>query len=101
MAGALADVRDPRLRVLRHPRNRRSPAARNTALAVARAPLVSQLDADDLWEPEYLEAVLPCFEDPRVGLAYTNSHVIGHPLGLEAMIPDPSVHPMNAFPKIA
>src|SRR5829696_2917833 len=64
IADTLADVHDDRLRVLRHPRNRNSPAARNTALAAARAPLISQLDADDLWEPNYLERVLPFFDDP-------------------------------------
>lgn len=101
IAEALADVRDPRLRVLRHPRNRNSPAARNTALAAARSPLISQLDSDDLWEPDYLESVLPCFDDPAVGLAYTNARVIGGPPGIERIIPDPSVHPMDRFPKIA
>src|SRR3712207_387108 len=98
---ALDDVRDPRLRVLRHPRNRNSPAARNTALAAARSPLVSQLDADDLWESDYVESVLPCFDDPAVGLAYTNARVDGGPPGLDVTISDTSVHPMDRFPKIA
>src|SRR3954451_15729402 len=101
IAGALADVRDDRLRVLRHARNRMAPAARNTALAAARAPFVSQLDADDLWEPEYLETVLPRFDDPAVGLVYTNARIIGHPQGLETTITVPSVHPIDSFPKIA
>jgi glycosyltransferase involved in cell wall biosynthesis len=97
----LGDVRDPRLRVIRHERNRGLSAARNTAIAAARAPLVSQLDADDLWEPDYLESVLPCFDDPAVGLAYTNAAIIEHPTGHDTMIEDASVHPMDAFPKIA
>ena len=101
IADALADVRDARLRVLRHDRNRKAPAARNTALRAARAPLVSQLDADDLWEPSYLEHVLPRFDDPGIGLAYTNCRIVGHPLGHEDYIGDPSVHPMDRFPKIA
>jgi glycosyltransferase involved in cell wall biosynthesis len=101
IAEALADVDDPRLRVLRHPRNRNSPAARNTALAAARSPFVSQLDADDLWEPNYLERVLPEFDDPAVGLVYTNASIIGHPDGQEVTILDPSVHPIDTFPKIA
>ena len=101
VAEALAAIDDPRLRVLRHPRNRMAPAARNTALAAARSPFVSQLDADDLWEPDYLESVLPCFDDPAIGLAYTNASVIEHPDGLDRIIPDASVHPMDTFPKIA
>jgi glycosyltransferase involved in cell wall biosynthesis len=101
IAEALADVRDPRLRVLRHPRNRMAPAARNTALAAARSPFVSQLDSDDLWEPDYLESVLPRFDDPEVGLVYANARILGHPHGQEVTITVPDVHPIDSFPKIA
>jgi glycosyltransferase involved in cell wall biosynthesis len=101
IAGALEGIDDPRLRLLRHPLNRNSPAARNTALAAVRSPFVAQLDADDLWERDYLESVLPCFDDPAVGLVYTNATIIEHPLGQDTYIPDASVHPMDTFPKIA
>ena len=101
IADALADVSDERLRVLRHPLNRGAPAARNTALTAARSPLVSHLDSDDLWEPGYLESVLPCFDDPEIGLTYTNATLIGHPEGREASIEVTSVHPMDTFPKLA
>jgi glycosyltransferase involved in cell wall biosynthesis len=100
-AEILADVRDPRVRIIRHDRNRNTAAARNTALRAARAPLVSQLDADDTWEPTYLETVLPCFEDPRVGLTYTNCFIEGHPDGLDDYIGDPTPHPLDTFPKLA
>lgn len=100
-AEVLAGVRDPRLRIIRHARNRNTAAARNTALRAARAPLVSQLDADDTWEPGYLETVLPCFDDPRVGLAYTNCFIEGHPDGLDDYIGDPAPHPLDTFPKFA
>ena len=97
----LGDIRDPRLRVVRHARNRGTYGARNTALAAARTPLVSQLDPDDAWEPDYLESIAPCFEDPRVGLAYSNCHIVGHPTGHDDYIGDPSIHPLDAFPKFA
>jgi len=97
----LADVRDPRLRHARRRRNLGTAGGRNTALRLASAPLVSQLDSDDQWEPDYLEHVLPCFDDPAVGLAYSNTHIIGHPTGHDDYIGDPSVHPMHDFPKIA
>lgn len=100
-AEVLRDVRDPRVRIIRHSRNRNTAGARNTALRAARAPLVSQLDADDTWEPGYLAAVLPCFEDPAIGLAYTNSFIVGHPHGLDDYIGDPSPHPLDSFPKFA
>lgn len=100
-ADVLAQIRDPRLRIIRHTRNRNTAGARNTALRAARAPLVSQLDADDTWEPGYLEAVLSCFEDPGVGLAYTNCFIDGHPDGLDDYIGDPAPHPIDTFPKFA
>lgn len=46
---------DPRVRVIDHPRNRGLPAARNSGFAAARAPLVLQLDSDDLIEPTAAE----------------------------------------------
>ena len=101
IAETLAGVGDERLRIIRHQRNRKAPAARNTALKAARAPLVSQLDADDAWEPDYLENVLPRFADPQIGLTYTNAHAVGGPDGIDVMIRDASVHPMDRFPKIA
>jgi glycosyltransferase involved in cell wall biosynthesis len=100
VAEVLADVRDPRLRILRHERNRGTSAARNTALAAAQAPLVSQLDADDLWEPDYLESILPCFDDPAVGLAYANAATIGSDK-YPTLIRDTAPHPIDRFPELA
>lgn len=97
----LADVDDERLRVIRHARNRGPSAARNTAVAAARTSLVSQLDADDLWEPEYVESVVPEFEDPTVGLVYANAAILGHPTGHDTYIFDPSPHPLDRFPQLA
>ena len=104
VAGALSGIDDPRLGIFRHARNHNTSGARNTAVAFARAPLVSQLDTDDLWEPEYLETVLPLFGDPGIGLAYTNAQILGHPTGHDDyidLIGDPSAHPIDRFPKIA
>jgi glycosyltransferase involved in cell wall biosynthesis len=78
IAPALAAIDDERLRVVRRPRNGGVSAARNTALALARAPLVAQLDADDLWRADHLEHLLASFEDPRIGLAYTNVEIVGY-----------------------
>jgi glycosyltransferase involved in cell wall biosynthesis len=105
-ADALASVHDERVRVLRSIANRGVSAARNSALAAAHAPVVAQLDADDLWKETHLEGVLGELDDPRVGLAYANAEVIGHPRGARLWIPSrdsrepavqgPSVsHPVN------
>ncbi len=100
-AEVLAGVNDPRLRIVRRASNGGIGAARNEALSVARAPLVSQLDADDLWEPDYLETILPEFDDAAVGLVYTNVTILGHPDGHEDYIGDASVHPRDRFPELA
>jgi glycosyltransferase involved in cell wall biosynthesis len=101
VAEALAGVRDERLRIVCRRRNGGIARARNSGLRFARSPLVSQLDADDLWEPDYLESVLGCFEDPDVGLAYANATILHHPDGHEDYIGDPSIHPRDRFPELA
>jgi hypothetical protein len=45
--------------------------------------------------------VVPRFEDPEVGLVYTNAWLIGHPADQKTYIFDASVHPMDRFPKFA
>jgi cellulose synthase/poly-beta-1,6-N-acetylglucosamine synthase-like glycosyltransferase len=100
IADALRGVDDPRLRVVRHDRNRGIDAARNTALRAARSPFVSQLDADDVWHPDYLESVLPRFEDPGVGLVYANVSIRNHPDGRDIAITYARDHPVDSFPRI-
>jgi glycosyltransferase involved in cell wall biosynthesis len=107
VAAPLSEIRDARLRVISHDRNLGTAAARQTALRAARAPVISHLDADDMWQPNYLEAVLPRMEDPQVGVVYSNATLVGHPLGWTdylgdlAYMPDPSEHPIDTFPRIA
>jgi glycosyltransferase involved in cell wall biosynthesis len=100
IAGALGGIDDPRLRVIRRSRNGGACAARNDALALARTPFVSQLDSDDVWAPDYLESVLPHFEDPRIGLVYANVGIRYHPEGREVAIYDPTGHPVDHFPRM-
>lgn len=101
VAELLADVRDPRLRVVRRERNGGTARARNSALAEARAPVLCQLDADDLWEPGFLERMLPELDRPGVGLAYCNVTILGHPAGQTDYIGDISIHPLDRFPDLA
>lgn len=53
---------DPRVRYLRHEARRGPSAARNTGIRATSAPLVTFLDADDYWAPEYLEVQTATFE---------------------------------------
>ena len=59
---ALESIRDPRIRVLRHERNRGPSAARNTAMAEARGDVFALLDSDDEWLPGKLAAQLDLLE---------------------------------------
>lgn len=107
VAGLLTGVRDERLRIVRREHNRGIAAARNLALASARAGVVAQLDHDDFWRADHLEQVLGLLADPAVGIAYTNAEVIGHPRGFDRWIAerapdgslpgvsDRSIHPVN------
>jgi len=55
---------DPRVKVL-HQANAGPSAARNAAIEVASAPVVSVIDSDDLWVPTYLEAMEKAAQNGR------------------------------------
>jgi glycosyltransferase involved in cell wall biosynthesis len=58
--------------------NRGLAAARNRAIAAARAPIISLLDGDDLYEPAYLERMLATMEaDQGVGFVCCDALVFG------------------------
>jgi glycosyltransferase involved in cell wall biosynthesis len=45
-------------------------------IALAQADLVWIAESDDVSDPDFLKTLLPAFQEPRVRLAYANSHVI-------------------------
>ncbi len=72
----LADMHDPRLRVLRQ-ENAGSGSARNKGMAQARAPYIAFLDGDDIWEDTKLEQHLAYMEaHPECDLSYSLSMLI-------------------------
>jgi len=57
---------------IRHEQNQGISAARNSGLQAARGELIAWLDADDLWEPNFLATVIPLIEaDEGVDAVYT------------------------------
>lgn len=49
---------EPRVRYFRHDHNKGVSAARNSGLEAAQGEIIAWLDADDLWEPDFLATVI-------------------------------------------
>ncbi len=76
-ADRLAEIGDPRLRVLRHATPRGVASARNAGIAAARAPWVAFLDDDDLWSPDKLRLQLACGRETGAGAVYCGAIMAG------------------------
>lgn len=84
-ADILAELakQEPRLRIIREPVQGLS-AARNGGIRAACGQFIALLDADDLWDPDYLEQHLVNLSDPEVGVSYSPVRMIdmaGRPTG--------------------
>ena len=63
--------------VYRRQENRGLAAARNAGIRTARGHYIAFLDADDLWETEFLRRQIEFFEQERCDLAYTDALLFG------------------------
>jgi glycosyltransferase involved in cell wall biosynthesis len=72
----VASFADPRIHYV-YQQNRGNPAARNTALKLARGEYIACLDADDMWLPEMLQKLVAQLDrlPPTVGLIYCDSYL--------------------------
>lgn len=77
VAGAVAPfLADPRFRFLATD-NRGVSTARNRAVASARGSLISILDGDDKFRPDYLATMAPLLDDPAIRIATCNAKHFG------------------------
>jgi glycosyltransferase involved in cell wall biosynthesis len=79
-SAAIAESFGVAVRVLRHPggENRGVSATRNLCIQAASRSFIAFLDADDLWLPGHLNALVGALvASPAVGLAYDNGYYMG------------------------
>jgi glycosyltransferase involved in cell wall biosynthesis len=84
------------VRVLRHETSRGVSAARNTAIAVARAPWLAFLDDDDLWAPRKLAEQLAAAARSDAGFVHTGIVVVDNRLKVVGEYPAPSSAHLHA-----
>jgi glycosyltransferase involved in cell wall biosynthesis len=68
----LAELDDPRVRVVRNETSRGVAVARNAGIAAARGRWISFLDDDDLWSPRKLRAQVDSAEEAGAVFAYSS-----------------------------
>jgi len=76
--GAVLDaIRDPRVRIVRHARNRGHVVTINEALPLARGAIVARIDPDDRYHPEFMATVCDRLRrHPEAVLCYGNADII-------------------------
>ncbi|MEM7164309.1 MAG: glycosyltransferase family 2 protein [Planctomycetota bacterium] len=68
---------DPRVQLLRQP-NRGASHARNLGIERSCGPFIAFLDADDLWDPRFLECCVAVLDsNTEAGMVWCDMHVIG------------------------
>jgi glycosyltransferase involved in cell wall biosynthesis len=104
-AAGLEGLDDPRLRVLRHERNKGVSAARNTGTESARHEWIAFLDDDDFWAPEKLRAQVEAAAAAGAVLAYGAAVVLNERHEMTALLEAPPASelairmlPGNAIP---
>lgn len=84
---------------LRHEENLGLPATRNTCIGRASAPHVALFDADDLWTPDHLAAVLLHSEETGADLVHAGVMLFDSETGEDIELRIPSQRAIEDFPK--
>jgi glycosyltransferase involved in cell wall biosynthesis len=85
----LAELDDPRLRVLRHETSRGVSRARNTGIAAARGEWIAFLDDDDLWAPTKLRTQIDAGKAANAGFVYGGAVAVDEQRHILAALPLP------------
>ena len=83
----LAELDDPRLRVIRNERSQGVARARNLAIAEARGEWMAFLDDDDIWSPEKLRIQVQTATDQDADFAYVRAVVVDERWRVVATVP--------------
>lgn len=88
--GVIAQITDPRIRIVRLEENVGVSNARNKGVELSTAPYITFLDADDWWEPTFLEEMAALVErHPGAGIYGTGYYIVKNgkkrvaPIGVE------------------
>lgn len=65
-------IKDPRIKYTRLSINSGSGVARNTSIKSANGDVIAFLDADDLWDPIFLEKSLTIMEEKQAGIVFSS-----------------------------
>jgi glycosyltransferase involved in cell wall biosynthesis len=70
---------DPRIRYIKHEKNRGLPATRNTGIRATSGEIIALLDADDFFHPEKLQAHVAFLDAlPEIGVTYNARFDLNH-----------------------
>jgi hypothetical protein len=73
----IRDLRDPRIRLLRHERNRGASAALNNSIRNARGRLIAVHNSDDMWDRSRLEKQVDFLQDhPAIGAVFARPRFV-------------------------
>ena len=67
---------DSRIKLVRHAQNKGHVFTVNEGLSMASGEFVARIDPDDRYRPQFLETLIPLFENERVGFAYGDAAMI-------------------------